>query len=91
MRPAKPPRQQCPQDAEREVCNLTCKYNFFESDDLTINSWELKCLDCGYRETIAYRSDEDDEDEIEPEAVDNPKQCPFCDLCDLAPGRDPCK
>ncbi len=86
MRPLQPPNGQCPQASGRDQCNLTCKYNYFAADDLVINSWELKCLDCGLRQTIAYRTDE--EDEPPPE---NPKQCPFCQLCDLTPGRNPCQ
>jgi hypothetical protein len=87
MRPAKPPNDKCPQGADRQSCPLTCKYNHFESDDLTIDAWELKCLDCGWRETIGFRSDEmDDEDE----SVD-PTACPFCKTCELSPGKDPCQ
>ena len=85
MRPPHPPDGQCPQAGQTDRCNLTCKYNYFEAGDLVINSWELKCLDCGWRQTIAYRTD--DEDETPPE---NPKQCPFCGVCDLPPGRNPC-
>ena len=88
-RPAKPSNSQCPHDSQREKCSLQCKYNFFEAGDLQINSWELKCLDCGWRSTIAYRSDEED-DEDEDTASSNPKQCPFCELCDLKPGINPC-
>ena len=87
MRPAKPPNGKCPQDADRQSCPLTCKYNHFESDELTIDAWELKCLDCGWRETIGYRSDEMDE---EDEAVE-PTECPFCHQCKLPPGKDPCQ
>lgn len=84
MRPRQPPGGKCPQNKPEQVCNLSCKYNFFEAGELVINSWELKCLDCGYRVTIAYRSDE-------PEGmVDNPQACPFCQLCGLVPGRNPC-
>ncbi len=54
---------------------LTCKYNLFESDDLRIDSWEHKCPDCGFRETTAFRSDE--EDSI-PAGTD-PTVCPYCD------------
>ena len=54
MRPAIPPHG-CPQDSTKTSCNLQCKYNHFEADDLVIDSWELKCLDCGHRETIGYR------------------------------------
>ena len=87
MRPLKPADGKCPQDTQRDECNLVCKYNYFEADELSINSWELKCLDCGLRQTIAYRSDEEEEEDI-PE---NPKQCPFCQLCDLTPGQNPCQ
>lgn len=51
---------------------LACSYNHFERDDLTIDSWEHKCPDCGLRETTAYRSDED-----VPAAVDA-TECPYC-------------
>ena len=85
MRPATPSNDRCPQN--KESCNLQCKYNYFEADDLTIDSWELKCLDCGYRETIAYRSDDSD---LDLEAA-NPKQCPFCLLSGFKPGKNPCQ
>ena len=85
MTPTKPPRNQCPND-DPTPCNLHCRYNHFENDDLTIDSWELRCLDCGYRETIAFRSDEE-----EPDEPVNPRACPFCPLKDLPPGRNPCK
>jgi len=87
MRPVKPPNEKCPQEGDRQSCPLTCKYNHFESDELTIDAWELKCLDCGWRETIGFRSDEMDE---EDEAVD-PTKCPFCDQCNLSAGKDPCQ
>lgn len=86
-KPIKPPNNQCPNDGERDSCALQCKYNYFEADELQINSWELKCLDCGWRSTIGYRNDEEDDEDI-PE---NPKQCPFCQLCDLPTGIDPCQ
>lgn len=87
MKPSTPPNEKCPQHP-RESCPLVCKYNFFESDEFTIDAWELKCLDCGWRETIGYRSDELDEDELPADF--NPKRCPFCHLCDLKPGKEPC-
>ena len=87
MKPPVPPGDKCPQ-APRDHCPLTCKYNHFESDSLTIDAWELKCLDCGWRETIAYRSDELDPEEMGPDF--NPRECPFCHLCDLSPGKEPC-
>jgi hypothetical protein len=85
MRPDQPPRDQCPLE-NRSQCPLRCRYNHFESDDLSIWTWELKCLDCGYRETIGYRNDETEH----WQGVD-PHQCPFCQACDLSPGRDPCQ
>ncbi|MEM7457603.1 MAG: hypothetical protein AAF456_24955 [Planctomycetota bacterium] len=83
--PAKPPGGKCPKDSERESCPLECKYNFFESEDLTIHAWELKCSNCGWRDTIGFRSDEEEDDE---EA--DPSACPFCDACDMKPGKNPC-
>lgn len=54
---------------------FTCGYNHFERDDgLVIDSWEHRCTDCGFRETTAYRSDEDD---WQTEGVD-PAVCPYC-------------
>ena len=84
LKPAKPDASQCPNDLDG--CDLQCKYNFFESEELTIHAYELKCLNCGWRETIGYRSDEADETD-----QTNPRQCPFCDACDLNPGRNPCE
>jgi hypothetical protein len=85
LRPAKPPGDKCPQKSDRETCPLICKYNHFESEELTIHAWELKCPDCGWRDTIGFRSDEEDPDE----SVD-PSQCPFCNQCELSTGRNPC-
>lgn len=54
--------------------NLACSYNHFENDEVTIDSWEHKCSDCGFRDTKAYRSDEP-----EPDAENlNPRICPYC-------------
>lgn len=88
IRPAMPPNSKCPNAETRKACPLICKYNFFESEDeeFTIHAWELKCTDCGWRDTIGYRSDEMDEDD----QVD-PKQCPFCHQCGLSPGKNPCQ
>lgn len=85
-RPLKPADGACPHDAERSQCNLVCKHNYFEADELVIHSWELKCLDCGLRQTVAYRTDDDPE-----ERPDNPQECPFCHRCDLSPGKNPCQ
>lgn len=85
MRPTRPTGRPCPHPEAREACRLTCKYNHFEADDLSIDSWELKCLDCGLRETIGYRSDE----ASDTEPVD-PRRCPFCGETNLTPGRNPC-
>ena len=85
-RPPTPPEPQaCPRG--QQACNLTCKYNHFEADDLVIDSWELKCLDCGFRNTIAFRSDDSDLDLDSAE----PTVCPFCKLGDLPTGKDPCQ
>lgn len=86
MVPDKPPGNKCPRDATQSKCELVCKYNHFEGDDLTIDAWELKCLDCGWRDTIGFRSDEMDEDD---EDVCT-EQCPFCGLTDLPTGKNPC-
>jgi len=54
--------------------DLACTYNHFERDELTIESWEHKCPDCGFRDTKAFRSDEED-----PLPTDvNPSICPYC-------------
>ena len=91
MKPKLPPSSdkagQCKQDPARQECPLVCKYNHFQSDDLEINAWELKCLDCGWRDTVGFRSDEMDEDD---EDVD-PTQCPFCQIKGCKPGADCCE
>jgi len=91
QRPLVPPNGKCPQnkDGSGDKCPLVCKYNHFESDDLTIDAYELKCLDCGWRDTIGYRSDELDEEDMAEDF--DPKKCPFCDHCDLKPGANPCE
>lgn len=53
--------------------DLACNYNHFERGELTIDSWEHKCVNCGLRETKAYRSDQPAADE----KVDI-LTCPFC-------------
>ena len=53
---------------------LTCGYNHFEKGELTIDSWEHRCADCGFRETQAFRSDAE---EGIPEDV-NVEVCPYC-------------
>ncbi len=55
------------------AAGVSCRYNYFTKDDLTIDAWEHKCANCGVRETIAYRSDDPEEDR--PEA---PDICPYC-------------
>ena len=83
-RPPKPAGGACPQ--QREQCALQCKYNYFQADDLEIHSWELKCLDCGFRQTIGFRSDEEDVDW----SSGKQKICPFCQATDMTPGKNPC-
>ncbi len=58
-------------------CNsdhFSCSYNHFEKDDLAIDSWEHKCPNCGFRETTAFRSDEENP---KPGNID-PCVCPYC-------------
>jgi hypothetical protein len=59
----------CPKCA---AANFRCSYNYFAREELTIESWEHRCLNCGFRETKAYRSDQPLETGVDP-AV-----CPFC-------------
>ncbi len=54
--------------------DFACAYNHFESNELTIDCWEHKCPNCGFRETTAFRSDEED---AKREDVD-PHSCPYC-------------
>ena len=53
---------------------LACSYNHFQRDELTIDSWEHKCVDCGFRDTTAYRSD----DEGDADREVDPRVCPYC-------------
>ncbi len=91
-KPKTPPKVGCQQNPSRSDCPLVCKYNHFESDDLAIDAWELKCLDCGWRDTVGFRSDEDEQDiETADEASPVcPTHCPFCRRSDVAPGPNPC-
>ena len=61
----------CPKCGNSE---LACSHNHFEKDDLVIDSWEHKCPDCSLRETTAYRSDDEDYEELEAD----PRRCPYC-------------
>ena len=83
-RPTTVPSGKCPHPDG--PCPMTCKYNHFESGDLVIDAWELKCSDCGLRETIGFRSDE-----MEADDPADPRQCPFCMAKDLKPGPNPCE
>ncbi|RCS49377.1 hypothetical protein DTL42_12670 [Bremerella cremea] len=53
---------------------LTCQHNHFQNDELEIHSWEHKCPDCGFRQTEAFRSDDEDEP-FDPILA---SKCPFC-------------
>jgi endogenous inhibitor of DNA gyrase (YacG/DUF329 family) len=53
---------------------LRCKYNHFASGELSIDSWEHRCPDCGQRQTRAFRSD----DESSLSEGTDPAKCPFC-------------
>ena len=87
MHPGRPSVKQCPQGESFRDCNLQCKYHTFDDGSLQIYSWELKCLDCGFRSTIAHRSDDEDFD------YDTcaPAKCPFCELQAVAKGRNLCQ
>ncbi len=87
MIPEKPPGGKCPRGDAQTKCELQCKFNHFESEDLEIHAWDLRCLDCGWRDTIGFRSDEMDEEDDDV----CPSQCPFCDKKDLKPGKNPCQ
>jgi hypothetical protein len=69
----------CPKCASDQ---LACRYNHFEKGDLRIISWEHKCPNCGYRETKAFRSDDELDDEDSGEEPDDedcePGTCPYC-------------
>lgn len=52
---------------------VQCFYNHFEKGELTIDSWEHKCLNCGGRQTKAFRSDD-----ASQETPIEPRVCPFC-------------
>ena len=52
---------------------LACRYNHFETDALRIISWEHKCSNCGFRETKAFRSDDEPTDD-----ESDPTVCPYC-------------
>lgn len=64
------PGGQCPKCQSEQ---LVCFYNHFERDALTIDSWEHKCPNCGFRETKAFRSDAPETD-----AAVDPTACPYC-------------
>ncbi len=83
----RPPENACPgANATAGVpCPLQCKYNLFQRGELRIDSWELKCSDCGYRVTQACRSDEP---ELNPDI--DPARCPWCGLEGAKPGLNPC-
>ena len=87
-RPTRPPPGKCPHGDDSDQCVMQCKFNHFESEELTIYAWELKCLDCGWRDTVGFRSDEEEDEEDSSDA--NPAQCPFCAKCDLPTGTNPC-
>lgn len=61
----------CPECGLKQV---DCKYNHFQNEELTIDAWEHRCHNCGWRITTAYRSDDED---LDLTAVD-PQICPHC-------------
>jgi len=86
MRPVKPTTKPCPHRPADVACPLQCKYNHFDDGIVQIDAWDLKCLDCGLRETCASRSDDPD---FDPAA--EPTLCPFCHLSGWSPGLNPCQ
>jgi DNA-directed RNA polymerase subunit RPC12/RpoP len=52
---------------------VTCWYNHFAKNAVSIYSWEHRCADCGYRVTKAFRTDDP---ELDPTI--NPTTCPYC-------------
>lgn len=55
------------------AAGLACGYNHFEKGELTIDSWEHRCPNCGHRETMAFRSDQP-----AAEQAADPGVCPYC-------------
>jgi hypothetical protein len=53
---------------------VLCRYNRFHRGDLRIDAWEHKCGNCGSRETIAYRNDNEEGAAI----LKGPATCPYC-------------
>ena len=66
-----PLRSECPHCGGG---NMTCKFNHFQQGELQIHSWEHKCIDCGRRDTTAYRSDDEDLETPLEERL----RCPYC-------------
>jgi|GEM_PF-1809287 len=85
-RPTRITSGKCPHPDRDDPCPMTCRYNHFERDELVIDAWELKCSDCGLRETIGYRNDE-----MEPDEHVEPRTCPFCHKSGLVSGTNPCE
>ena len=54
--------------------DVICSYNHFVRDALTIDSWEHKCPNCGFRETKAFRNDET----LPLGESADPTVCPYC-------------
>lgn len=59
---------------------VICKFNHFENDELTIDAWEHRCHNCGWRTTTAYRSDDEDIDTTELDTT----ICPYCNRPSVA-------
>lgn len=53
-----------------DEATLECSHNRFVGE-VTIDTWEHRCQNCGKRETLAFRSDDED-------LPDNPMRCPWC-------------
>lgn len=61
----------CPKCGLNQV---QCRYNRFHRGELRIDAWEHKCGNCGHRDTIAFRSDNEEGVRI----LKEPAACPLC-------------
>lgn len=61
----------CPKCGHEKIL---CRYNRFHRAELRIDAWEHKCGNCGHRDTIAYRNDNDEGKVI----LESPARCPYC-------------
>ena len=86
MHPGRTAVKKCPNGESFRDCTLQCKFHQFDNGTLQIYSWELRCLDCGWRSTNAVRSDDEDFDAASPTL----NTCSFCNLVASEPGKNLC-